>query len=458
MLKRKKQPIAEAASESTDVRFGMRGLLATMLVVAVASAALGPFFRDLAPDRRGEVITAWCAALAIVLALVGYHAWNRIRLEQLAGSRIVTVKARARVGFVLRPWLVVFGGMIWIAIGLYYLAVIAVVFREAGTVAAPRAQHVLPLVTPCIVSAVLISMGIVMIWWGRGAQLREHGILRGLRLLRWTHVTAHRWQGDDLYLEGVDQRHRDVRLAVVVGDKDRDVITHLIAQKLGRQAEASPEVALGDEEFSEKKLPLVRIRSGTDVTLRGMLTGFTVYVLLVVFLAARPWGRPPTQFMIGIGIGFVIAALTWFVASMRAGEPGAPLIRLAARWDWPSILASLLVAVGGYFLVQRFVFPPLAVAVGLGICSGLGAATLVEMMLRERFDLCENGIMLVRWRFLPWRNVRVLCWERTTKGALLVRSGWRRLAATVPEEQRDAVDRVLAEKLPSEMAREARRG
>lgn len=458
MLNRKKQPKSDTTPEPTDVRFGMRGLLATMLVVAVASAALGPLFRDLAADRRGEVITAWCAALAIVLALVGYHAWNRIRLERRSGRRLVTVTTRARVGFVLRPWLVVSGGLIWIALGLYYLAVIAVIFRGASNVAAPGAQHVLPLVTPCIVSAVLISMGIVMIWWGRGAQLREHGILRGLRLLRWTHVTAHRWQGDDLYLEGVDQRHRDVRLTVVVGDKDREVITHLIAQKLGRQAEASPEVALGDEEFSEKKQPLVRIRSGTDVTLRGMLTGFTVYVLLVIFFAARPWGRPPTQFMLGVGIGFIIVAVTWLVAAMRAREPGAPLIRLVARWDWPSILASLLVAVGCYFLVQRFVFPPMAVAMGLGVCSGLGAATLVEIMLRERFDLCENGIMLVRWRFLPWNKVRVLRWERNSNGSLLMRSGWRRLAATVPAEQCDAVERVLAEKLPSEMAREARGG
>ena len=114
MLKqaREKETQAAGMDEATDVRFGMRGLLATMAVVAIASAALGPFFRDLTPGRRGEAATAWCIALAVVLALVGYHARNRFRLERLAGRRLFTLATRARMGFPVRPWLVVFGGLI----------------------------------------------------------------------------------------------------------------------------------------------------------------------------------------------------------------------------------------------------------------------------------------------------------------------------------------------------------
>lgn len=442
MLKRKKQPTADALSEPTDVRFGMRGLLAAMLVVAVASAALGPFFRNLAPDKRGSVTVTWCTALALVLAGVGFLAWYRIRLERIAGRRLQSLTPRARIGFRIKQWLTVTGGLCWIGFGLYYLMMMAQL-AHGSRVPTPY----WPRVVPCLASGSAIAMGIAMIWWGRAVQLREYAILRGLRLLRWTHVTAHRWQDDDIYLEGVDQRHRDMQLTVAVDEKDREIVSRLIAQKLGRQSEASPDIALGNEEFSEKKHPLVRIRSGTDVTMRGMATGFTVYVLIVVFVAARPWGTPPTQFVTGFSVGFFIVALTWLAAAMRAGESGPPLVRVVSRWDWPSILVSLIVTVGSYFVVQQFVFPSLVVAVGLGICSGVGAATLMEIMVREKFDLCENGIVLVKWRFLPWRSVRMLRWERNSKGSLLLRSGWRRLAAIVPAEQCDAVERVLAEKL-----------
>lgn len=447
MLKHKKQAPTQSVLEPTDVRFGMRGLLATMLVVAVASAALGPYFRNVAPTERGTVAVGWCAALALVLVGVSLHARNRMRLERAAGHRLLSLTPRARLGFPMEPWLTVIGGLLWISFGLYYLAMVAL------TAQGPRPNTLSLLrVMPCLVSGSFIAMGIVTIWWGRGAQLREHGILRGLHLLRWTHVTAHRWKGSDVYFEGVDQRHRDIRLTVVVNDKDRDAVTHLVARKLSRQLEASSDVALGDEEFSEKKQPLVRIRSQLDVTLRGMVTGFTVYVLLAVFVAARPWGTPPLEFAVGTGIGIFVVALTWIIAAKRTEEPGAPLIRLVAKWDWPSILVSLLVGVGGYFLVQRLVFPSMIAAVGLGIFSGLGAAMFVEMMLRERFDLCENGIMLARWRFLPWSTVRVVRWRRRAKGSLVLRSGWRRLAAAVPAEQCEAVERLLAEKLGLEMA------
>jgi hypothetical protein len=47
MLKRAREKAlqTDASPEPTDVRFGMRGLSATMAVVAIGSAALGPFFR-----------------------------------------------------------------------------------------------------------------------------------------------------------------------------------------------------------------------------------------------------------------------------------------------------------------------------------------------------------------------------------------------------------------------------
>jgi hypothetical protein len=444
MLKRayKKASQTAASPEPTDVRFGMRGLLLTMAVVAIASAALGPFFRDLTPGRRGEVATAWCIALAVVLALVGYHARNRFRLERLAGRRLVSLPPRARMGFPVRPWLVVFGGLISISAGLYYLAMVARIFGSVRNNPAPLVEHVFP----CLVSAALISMGIVTIWWNRTVQLRENGVLRGLKLLRWTHVTAHRWRDGDLFLEGVDQRHRDWQLTVVVGAKHRDDVSRLASRKLDGELESAQDDISHEGEAAEKR-PLVKIRAGTDVTMRGMTSAIAVYVLAVIFLAARPWGRPPTAFMGGIGIGSLILLVKLVYDTRRVGESGAPLVRLPMQIDWPSLLVALLLAVGCYYIVQQFVFPPTVVAGVLGIGSGLGAAAVIEIVLREKLDLCENGVVLVRWPFLPWARIRVLKWDRDGRGALLLRSGWRRIKGKVPAEHREVVDRVLREKL-----------
>jgi hypothetical protein len=116
--------------------------------------------------------------------------------------------------------------------------------------------------------------------------------------------------------------------------------------------------------------------------------------------------------------------------------------------DWPSLLVALLLAVGCYYIVQRaFLFPPTVVAGMLGIGSGLGAAAVIEIVLREKLDLCEKGVVLVRWPFLPWARVRVLKWDRDGKSALRMRSGWRRIKGRVPAEHREVVDRVLREKV-----------
>ena len=351
--------------------------------------------------------TAWCIALAVVLALVGYHARNRFRLERLAGRRLFTLATRARMGFPVRPWLVVFGGLISIGVGLYYLAMVARIFGSARNNPAPLVEHLFP----CLVSAVLISMGIVTIWWNRTVQLRENGVLRGLKLLRWTHITAHRWSDGDLFLEGVDQRHRDWQITVVVGAKDREEVSRLASRKLSGPSETAQDDTSHQGEAAEKR-PLVKIRAGTDVTMRGMTSAIAVYVLVVIFLAARPWGRPPTAFMAGIGIGSLILLVKLLYDARRVGESGAPLVRLPMQTDWPSLLVALLLAVGCYYIVQQFVFPPTVVAGVLGIGSGLGAAAVIEMVLREKLDLCENGVVLVRWPFLPWSRIRVLKWDR----------------------------------------------
>jgi hypothetical protein len=74
------------------------------------------------------------------------------------------------------------------------------------------------------------------------------------------------------------------------------------------------------------------------------------------------------------------------------------------------------------------------------------------MLVHDKLDLCENGVVLIRWPFLPWQRVSVVKWDRAGKSSLLLRSGWRRIRARVPEEHREFVDQVLRNKVGPERA------
>ena len=164
------------------------------------------------------------------------------------------------------------------------------------------------------------------------------------------------------------------------------------------------------------KPALVPIRVGPSITLRGIRSAFIVYVAFGILLAFRPWGRPSSDFDVGAGIGCAAAVLLIAYEAWRAGAAGAPLVRLQTRLDWPSVCVALLLAVGCYFINQQFMFPTALVAGVLGIGSGVAASTLFGMLLRDKFDLCENGVMLIRWTFLPWNTVRVVKWSPQGNG------------------------------------------
>jgi hypothetical protein len=134
----------------------------------------------------------------------------------------------------------------------------------------------------------------------------------------------------------------------------------------------------------------------------------------------------------------------------RVGNAGAPIIRLKTRLDWPSLLGAIALIMACYYVNQQFLFssPLLGIVLGMGTVAGAGV--LGALLMTEKFDLCENGVMLSRWTFLPWAGIRLVRWKRDGNGALVLRSGWRRIAAKVPREHREVVDRVLHEKLSPE--------
>ena len=307
--------------EPTDVRFGMRGLLLTMTAVAIGAGALGSYFRNLPPDSRGEVITMWAICGVMVLSLVGHHARTRLRLERLAGRTICAITPRAKFGFAAKPWMTALMGFMWIAGGSYYLAMFALAARRGPPIG--REPFAVSLI-PCFFSGALISFGIATIWWYRSVQLREEGVLQGLRLLRWTHITNRRWKNGAILFQGVDQRHRDVQLAAIVLADQRETVNRLLAEKFAAIDRSLKEAGLSGDSPVEGQ-PLVPIRVGYQVTMRGIASAFIVYMVFGTFIAIRPWGAPSRDFMTGVGISILGVTLSLVFAARRMGSAGAPL-------------------------------------------------------------------------------------------------------------------------------------
>jgi multisubunit Na+/H+ antiporter MnhB subunit len=434
-----------APPQPSDVRFGMRGMLFTMTCVAVASAVLGSSARKLNPETRLVVLWLWGICAAIVLSRVIYCAWLRIQLERMAGRTVCVLAPRGFMGWARRPWMSVLIGLLWIGAGVYYLTIVTLM---AGDNPQPHG-FLAPSLIPSILSGILISIGIATVWWNRTVQLRENGVLRGVRLLRWTHVTKCQWDDESLLLEGVDQRHRDMQFGAVADAKTLDAARRLVDHKVSLGGWAGLQKMLRDDAKKAETSPLVPIQSGQTVTMHGMMSAFAAYVLVGVLpiLMLRTWGAPSGDFMQGVMIGIVIVVINVSYGARRVAEAGGPIVRLKRRFDWLTVLIAGGMAAGAYYADQQLMFATRYVGTFLGVVSGIAASVLAGMIAREKFDLCANGVVLIRWTFLPWRNIRRLKWNRDTNGKLLLRSGWRRVAAKVPREHREVVDRVLREKL-----------
>jgi hypothetical protein len=219
-------PLEEIRPEPSDVRFGMRGLLVTMTGVAVATAVFGSLLRGMEPERRFDIATTWGLCGLVVLGCVGYYARLRFQLERLGGSTIFVLVPRSILGIPARPWMTILLGSSSAGLGVIFLAGTAVGISTE----LPGSGFVLRMFA-CAFSGVLISIGITNMWWNRTLQLREHGVLRGVQLLWWSHVAERHWDKKMVILKGVDQRHWDRCVRAFVDADQRDAVIELLRQR-----------------------------------------------------------------------------------------------------------------------------------------------------------------------------------------------------------------------------------
>jgi hypothetical protein len=432
-------------AETTDVRFSLRSLLIVTVVVAVTAALLGPYIRNLSPDERAPVGAMWAVCITMAAAAIGYQARLRYRLERDAGKRLISLPLHGKkLGANASNSLYVIGGLA-IACGVLYLLGENVAFHLRQNRPSAISSLVFAILLRAGLSAMFMVYGISIIWWGRSVQLREHGALRGLHLLRWDHVTNCHWSrwSNSLYLEGVDQRHRDIQAGISIPDRNLEMVGLILADKLPTLFNAQQIPTLSSVSTGRATFPLV---TGRERTARGCFVFFVAWICGTL-IAGLMGGAQSREFNYGSITGALACVVAAFIDTRQIGHAGRPQVRLNIWCDWPVLLSWAIVAGVCYYLGWVLMFTATWITVALGLACGYAFVSAVRVSALDKLDLCEHGVVVRRSWYWPWHGIHVRRWESRTNGWLELRRGWRRITAIVPNAERELVEQVLKTKL-----------
>src|SRR5262249_4260503 len=90
----------------------------------------------------------------------------------------------------------------------------------------------------------------------------------------------------------------------------------------------------------------------------------------------------------GTGVAIVLGRMMYNLA--RVDKAGPPLVRLPARSDVRSLFSIVAVGYGCLTIGWSLQFAGDWMSIGLGMVCGALAVYFLELLVRERIDLCEN--------------------------------------------------------------------
>jgi hypothetical protein len=381
----------------------------------------------------------------MAVALLAYHARVRYKLEQAAGQRRLALAPRGnQTGRAAPAWVYVGGGVL-IACGLICLLTARYMIRPQPGVPLSFWYLLLLVLFRAFLSAMFIVHGIAAIWWSRSVQLREQGVLRGLRLLRWDHVTnCHwsRWTGS-MHLEGVDQRHRDVQIGMSIPSQQLDSVGTVLRNKLPAQFDQQQIHALS---YVTPPVPFPLVNGREEVS-RGCLVVLVAWIAGTI-IASFAGGAQTREFGYGTIAGALACVALAVAGSRQVGRAGGPRIRLNIWLDGPVLLRWATAAGLCYYLGWQYGFTSKWISVPLGVVCGYAFVSAVRVSALDKLDLCENGIVVRRSWFWPWQELRVQYLASRSGGRIEFRHRRRRITAIVPSARLEAVKALCEEKLP----------
>jgi hypothetical protein len=151
------------------------------------------------------------------------------------------------------------------------------------------------------------------------------------------------------------------------------------------------------------------------------------------------------SFTLAFTLSVLTTALRWRWISKQAGPP---LVRLSGTHGSRELLGLSLVALLFYLAGMNFGWGSTWIAYVTGIGFWWTTLRALYYLFPRQVDLRRDGVCIPGDIFLPWVSVKVIRWNHERSGRLVFASGWRRIAAIVPPEQRDVVHALLQDKLP----------
>jgi hypothetical protein len=283
-----------------------------------------------------------------------------------------------------------------------------------------------------------------MVWWRSSIRFCATGILWDQKLLRWDHLLEHRWNEYDagiLVVRGIDQRGAEATWRIPVPPAELATVQALFDTKA-----SLPSIPPGLPMTHLSTIPIsIAVRDANFFKLVGrVLLAVAVMIGYIVLRNTFPVSDGFSgSIMLGI-LGTAFATMGW---QFSVKHSGPPLVRLVARRRWLALLGFAAAATGCYYVGYSYGWMSQWWDYALGAGFGAFAVLAFGNAWPAQIDLRENGIVKPGRLYWPWPQLHVVTWERAGSGRLVLKRGWRWVAATVPPEQREAVDRVLKEKL-----------
>lgn len=428
-----------AQATVTDARFSIRTLLGVMTIVAVVATAAGMYLKSLDEETQKWLLGVWFVWLAIAIVAGAVLFARRRNAELRAGATLLSVPihsiGRSTVFFVLvtLPFTLFVGGFL------------SRVFAELFLGSFPDFTRVIIFVPIAMITVSTLNERL----WNRELRLCENGILYRSKLLPWGQLARHRWVNSSdqaLQIFGIHSTNRNLWCDIPNVSSQRAEIDSIFQERA-----YSGQFQLGNYPIGLNEVPFHQALRSPVLMGRLLLAGIGFFLLLYFFdwsVLPRPWGRGAQGTLFSI---LILSSLASVFFRMRSTEKAdAYLGRITARRDFIGILGWSLAGMVLWLLHQHFRGTSSVAEIITGIATFLVLLQIFAYFLMpDRLHLHANGVTMPGLFYWPWASIRVEKWDREGSGRLVLRRGIRRVVGFIPTAERDAMDRLLAEKVLS---------
>ncbi|HEX5470925.1 MAG TPA: hypothetical protein VFW73_03515, partial [Lacipirellulaceae bacterium] len=257
-----------------------------------------------------------------------------------------------------------------------------------------------------------------------------------------------RWKGwgkDRLELHSVDTHSNRPLIAIRVAPQDRDAVEHILEARRNRSPlliDIGKQVGLG-------KASIIDVIGKEHFRRHSwrVVVGIICTAGLVGLGLLRPTGISEFDDVRLYGLYFGVFVLS-FERRWSLSRGGTPVAQLFARRGWTVFLLMLSVALTLYVVNSYMFWPTDWMATIAGFAFWYLTIKVATYFCITQLDLRLNGIVMPGALFCRWSKIKVVKWDPALSNELVLRVGsLSPIFATVPSEHRDAIAKLLKEKV-----------